>query len=302
MAFGDILNTPATDSVSSNFANTITVTLAATPTSGNAIVACYSTAATTATADDMKPTGFAVASEATNTAINRKVVQYLKISDGTETAVTCGGGDAYAGEVVVYVVDVGGNATPLGDVGANSPSTATDTDPILCGSVTTTEAEALVIATATHTLGSGGVATPSTGFTLGATVQGSGSGSATTHKLLSATGTESPTVSMAGGVSDNAGCSLSLYSGAAPLPEVTDLDTDEIIYKGQGSFTATVTGVPETVHSWGFRFDASGEEATAVSRSGDVFTLGITAAIQALPDSESLAGTFWFRPHDYVAP
>lgn len=91
---------------------------------------------------------------------------------------------------------------------------------------------------------------------------------------------------------------------ATPLPlvVVTDVDTDEIIYKGQSTFTVTVTGVPEDVHSWGFRFDASGEEATAVSRSGDVFTLGITAAIQALPDSESLAGTFWFRPQDYVAP
>ena len=224
MAFGDILNTPATDSASSNFANTITVTLAATPVSGNAIVACYSTAATTATADDMKPTGFTVASEATNTAINRKAVQYLKISDGTETAVTCGGGDAYAGEVVVYVVDVDGNATPLGDVGSNNPSTGDDTNPIACGSVTTTVADSVVIASATHTLGSGGVATPSTGFTLGSTVQGSGSGQATIHKLLSATGTESPTVSMAGGVSDNAGCSLSLYATAA-VPQDPEQET-----------------------------------------------------------------------------
>ena len=88
----------------------------------------------------------------------------------------------------------------------------------------------------------------------------------------------------------------------APLPVVTDLDTDEITYKGQSTFTVTVTDVPETVHSWGFRFDVSTEEATAISRSGDVFTLGITAEIQALPDDEELDGTFWFRPHDYVAP
>ena len=87
-----------------------------------------------------------------------------------------------------------------------------------------------------------------------------------------------------------------------PLPEVTDLDADEIIYKGQSTFDVTVTGVPETVHSWGFRFDVSTEEATAISRSGDVFTLGITAAIQALADDETLDGTFWFRPQDYVAP
>ena len=89
---------------------------------------------------------------------------------------------------------------------------------------------------------------------------------------------------------------------AVAAPAVTDVDSDEIIYKGQSTFETTVTGVPETVHSWGFRFDVSTEEATAISRAGDVFTFGITAAIQALADDEALDGTFWFRPQDYVAP
>jgi len=282
MAFGDILNTPATDSASSNFANTITVTLAATPASGSAIIACYSTAATTASADDMKPTGFTVASEATNTAINRKVSQYLKISDGTETAVTCGGGDAYAGEVVVYVVDVAGNATPLGDVGANSPSTGDDTNPIACGSVTTTTANALVIAAATHTSGAGGVATPSTGFTLGSTVQASGSGLATIHNLLSATGTESPTVSMAGGVSDNAGCSLSLYEAVAAVATIVDVDVDGRIHKGQSTLTFNTSNIPTATTYQAF---INSIELPFVSRVGDLFTFTVPAAVKALASS-----------------
>lgn len=95
------------------------------------------------------------------------------------------------------------------------------------------------------------------------------------------------------------------YTEAAPvngLASVTNVDTNFVIYKNQTTFEVTGINFPAAVHSWGFRFNGSNEEATPIARDGDKFTLGITAAIQALPDSEILTGKLWFRPLDYVEP
>lgn len=74
-------------------------------------------------------------------------------------------------------------------------------------------------------------------------------------------------------------------SSTAATPTVTSVDTDEIIYLGQGYIVISTTDIPVSVN---YGADIGGEDAVFVSRNSDLFVFQLTDEINALTANSPL--------------
>lgn len=189
MAFGDIINDPTVDQVTSTGAS-LTLNFASTATSGNLLILCYEGYDTV----DLSGDGYTTAVTLDDTG-NAEGAIYYKISDGTETSITVD--DAVWGGTMVLLYEVEGpwDASPLDD-SAGEVEAAADSTTTSPGSITTTYADTFIVLWAYNNSNSTSTATTvGSSYTIDETniQHGSGFGIAA-HKVLTSTGSENPTI------------------------------------------------------------------------------------------------------------
>jgi len=193
MAFGDIVNTPATDTASSASTTAVTVTLESTATLNNLLVAIHFTGAADSvgvTDDDLN--AFTEAVTATDASAADQGAIYYRVSDGTETSVIATDSNNTK-EHVLSVYEIAGpiNATPLDVVAKDEPYSGVDSGTTCpCGTTsTTTVASAIAIAVQLYSDNTPPTTTWSDSFSEDIDSVGQDyNNMATAHKVLSSTG------------------------------------------------------------------------------------------------------------------
>lgn len=287
MAFGDIINNPSVDAVAANFGTTPqTITFTTTPTSGNLIIVTAS--GHNGSGGLITPAGYSVASTVDDTSLARQSSIYYKISDGTETSVDIQQSQSTGIFGCMYEVE----GTFTGSVEDSGTTDNLNISTIPFASVTSAASEAFIVGFAAYNGGTGVYSSVDSGFTANCddTVMftSGGRGGTAISKKLSASGTETPTITL--GSAQSSGSVIALFELGTP-PNLT-IDSNDTTMTRNGTWQATVTSTVTAPTTGNTTLTNGGDTLTCTNVTGtNPYTL--TFDVGDLTKQVSATGYDW---------